>query len=171
MLNRLIPLALIALCGGSALAQTPAPAATPGAVKAVAAAPAPAAAKPDPRDVIAKKIEGLKPDDVRISAVPGLYEIARGSQIGYVTGDARYVILGDLIDIDGDANLSENRRRTIRNVTSARGMCGRTENAIPRTTIRSFSTMTSRHCWRKAETPRPRTTGSSVRRLCAGLAG
>ena len=112
MLNRLIPLALIALYGGSALAQTPAPATTPGAAKTVAAAPA---AKADPRDVIAKKIDGLKPDDVRMSAIPGLYEIARGSQIGYVSADARYVILGDLIDIEGDANLSENRRRTIRN--------------------------------------------------------
>ncbi|MBC8027812.1 MAG: DsbC family protein [Steroidobacteraceae bacterium] len=115
MLNRLIPIAFAALFGVSAIAQAPAqaPAAAPGAVKA--AAPAPASAKADPRDAIAKKIEGLKPDDVRMSAIPGLYEIARGSQIGYVSGDARYAILGDLIDLDADANLSENRRRTIRN--------------------------------------------------------
>lgn len=113
MPNRLIPIAFAALFGISAMAQTPAqaPAASPGAGKAAAAAPA----KVDPRDVIAKKIEGLKPDDVRISAIPGLYEIARGSQIGYVSGDGRYVILGDLIDIEADANLSENRRRAIRN--------------------------------------------------------
>jgi thiol:disulfide interchange protein DsbC len=112
MPNRLIALVFAALVGLSAFAQTPGAAPVqPKAAKAANAAKAPA----DPRDAIAKKIDGLKAEDVRMSPITGLYEIARGSQIGYVSGDARYVILGDLIDIDADANLSENRRRAIRN--------------------------------------------------------
>jgi len=106
MPNRLISLVFAALVGASAFAQTPAT--TPPQPKAAAKSTA------DPRDAIAKKIDGLNPEDVRMSPITGLFEIARGSQIGYVSADARYVILGDLIDIDADANLSENRRRSIR---------------------------------------------------------
>jgi thiol:disulfide interchange protein DsbC len=108
MPNRLISLVLAALIGASALAQTPAAAPSKGG----SAAPAKPAA--DPREAIVKKIEGLKLEDVRMSPVTGLYEFARGSHIGYVSSDARYAILGDLVDIDADANLTENRRRTIR---------------------------------------------------------
>ena len=72
------------------------------------------AAKADPRADIVKKIDGLKLEDVRMTPVNGIYEITRGSEISYTTGDGRYVILGDMVDIDSDQNLSENRRRTIR---------------------------------------------------------
>jgi len=93
------------LCGGAAVAQT-----------GVAANPvmAPAGKPGDNRAVIAKKLDGLKVEDVRISPVTGVYEITRGSDVSYVSSDGRYAIVGDMIDLDSDANLSENRRRTIR---------------------------------------------------------
>lgn len=102
------------LAGGAAFAQTIVTTnpVTPQAATQPAAAPA--AGKADPRAAIAKKIEGISPDDVRLSPVPGLYEIARGSQVGYASSDGRYVILGDMIDVDSDANISETRRRAIR---------------------------------------------------------
>ena len=90
-----------------ALAQTAAPAATP-------AQAAPAPAKADPRAAIVKKFGDIKIEDVRMSPVNGIFEVTRGSDISYVSTDGRYAILGDLIDVDADANLSENRRRTIR---------------------------------------------------------
>jgi thiol:disulfide interchange protein DsbC len=71
-------------------------------------------AKTDPRADIVKKIDGLKLEDVRMTPVNGIYEITRGSEISYSSSDGRYVILGDMIDVDNDANISENRRRTIR---------------------------------------------------------
>jgi thiol:disulfide interchange protein DsbC len=83
----------------------------------MAAAPVSAsapAAKADPRQEILKKIDGLKLEDVRISPVTGVYEITRGAEINYASSDGRYVIIGDMIDLDNDANLSENRRRAIR---------------------------------------------------------
>jgi thiol:disulfide interchange protein DsbC len=104
--------ALIALGAGlsaAALAQSPAPAAPASAVPA-AGSPA----KADPRIAIAKKFGEIKLEDVRVSPVNGVYEITRGSEISYVTADGKYAILGDLIDVDSDANLSENRRRVIR---------------------------------------------------------
>jgi thiol:disulfide interchange protein DsbC len=98
-------LAAACLCG-AALAQT-----------GVGANPviAPAASAPaDARAAIAKKLDGLKVEDVRISPVNGVFEITRGSDISYVSSDGRYAIVGDMIDLDSDANLSENRRRAIR---------------------------------------------------------
>jgi len=81
---------------------------------APAAQSAPASSKADPRADIVKKIDGLKLEDVRMTPVNGLFEITRGSEISYASSDGRYVILGDMIDVDSDANLSENRRRAIR---------------------------------------------------------
>jgi thiol:disulfide interchange protein DsbC len=68
----------------------------------------------DPRAAIVNKIDGLKLEDVRISPVNGIFEITRGSEISYSSADGRYVILGDMVDVDSSANLSENRRRNIR---------------------------------------------------------
>ena len=80
-----------------------------------AAAPSSTSSKADPRASIVKKIDGLKLEDVRMTPVTGIYEITRGSEISYTSIDGRYVIIGDMIDLDSDANLTENRRRTIRN--------------------------------------------------------
>jgi thiol:disulfide interchange protein DsbC len=93
---------------GVALAQT-------GVAANPVVVPAAALGKPgDTRAAIAKKLEGLKVEDVRISPVTGVYEITRGSDVSYVSSDGRYAIVGDMIDLDSDANLSENRRRGIR---------------------------------------------------------
>lgn len=89
---------------GQAVAANPVPASTAAA----------AANKPDPRAEIVKKIDGLKLEDVRMTPVNGIYEITRGAEISYTSSDGRYVILGDMVDIDSDANLTENRRRAIR---------------------------------------------------------
>src|SRR6185295_15258740 len=80
-------------------------------------APAPATApagKPDPRAEIVKKVGGIKLEDVRITPVNGIYEVTRDADISYVSGDGRYAILGDMIDLDSDDNISEARRRGVR---------------------------------------------------------
>ena len=91
----------LSFAAGTALAQSNAAAASP--------------AKGDPRAAIVNKIDGLKLEDVRMTPVNGIFEITRGSDISYSSSDGRYVIIGDLIDLDSDANLTENRRRGIRN--------------------------------------------------------
>ena len=119
--SRLVTLVAASFIGGAALvhseeAQSAAPAA-PVAKPVAVAANAPAAAAPgkaDPREAIVKKISGIKLEDVRLSPVNGVYEVTDGANISYVTSDAKYAILGDLVEIDSNNNVSEARRRAIR---------------------------------------------------------
>jgi thiol:disulfide interchange protein DsbC len=75
---------------------------------------APPAATPDPRVEIARHITGASADQLRESAVPGLWEYTRGGDVGYVTADGRYAIMGDLYDLKSNANLTEAHRREVR---------------------------------------------------------
>lgn len=80
-----------------------------------AAAPQqPAAASVDPRIAVASKIPGVKPEDLRATPIPNIYEMTRGSEIAYVTADGKYAMSGDMIDLAKNDNLTESRRREIR---------------------------------------------------------
>jgi len=68
----------------------------------------------DPRAAIAGLVPGLSVEDVRPSAVEGLYEVAIGSQIIYVTADQRYLFKGDIIDLETNESLTEARRSGLR---------------------------------------------------------
>ena len=76
-------------------------------------AQAQAAAK-DPRVEIASHIPGAKPDELRATPIPNIYELTRGAEIAYVTTDGKYAISGDLFDISKNADLTEDRRRDMR---------------------------------------------------------
>ena len=69
---------------------------------------------PDMRASIASKLPGTKVEEVRPSPIAGVYEVAHGADIAYVSGDAKYVISGDLYDIAKNDNLTEARRRDTR---------------------------------------------------------
>lgn len=75
----------------------------------IAAEPASKSAA-DPRAAIAKKIPGITLEDVRPSPIKGMYEVRMGADSAYVTADGRYVISGDLFDLDTRANLTEEGR-------------------------------------------------------------
>lgn len=83
---------------------------------AMFAFPAIAAETPagDTRAAIAKKFPGVDAKDVRPSLIEGLYEVVMDSDVLYVSADARYVIAGDLYEIDTRANLSEASRVRLR---------------------------------------------------------
>jgi thiol:disulfide interchange protein DsbC len=91
----------------------------PKATASAAPSPVPAAASPapaggaDPRIEIANRI-GAKPDELRSTPVPGMYELTRGSDIVYVTADGKFAFTGDLIELNGNNNLTEERRRDLR---------------------------------------------------------
>jgi thiol:disulfide interchange protein DsbC len=68
----------------------------------------------DPRVEIASRIPGAKPEDLRATPVPNIYELTRGSQIGYVTTDGKYAFGGDLVDLAKNDDLTEDHRRDMR---------------------------------------------------------
>ena len=106
----LLSLVSAALPYAAAQAQTAAAKASP-AQQVTAQQPA---AKVDPRVEIASKIPGIKPDDLRATPIPNIYEMTRGSEIAYVTTDGKYAISGDMIDLTRKSDLTEARRRDIR---------------------------------------------------------
>lgn len=62
----------------------------------------------------------INPEDVNPSPVDGWYTIHRGSVIAYVSANGRYLLQGDLIDLDQNVNLSEAvRNNTRRDLMSA----------------------------------------------------
>lgn len=52
--------------------------------------------------------------DIHAAPIAGLYEVALGNRVFYVSTDGRYVIHGDVVDIDTEANLTEARRAASR---------------------------------------------------------
>jgi len=68
----------------------------------------------DPRADIAAMIPGLTPEDVRKAPMDGLYEVAMGSQIVYVSDDKKYLFKGDIIDLSTNESITEKRRSGLR---------------------------------------------------------
>jgi thiol:disulfide interchange protein DsbC len=94
------------------------PARTQSAQKVVAkpTAPNPAAAA-IPADVRARviaKLHGATPNDVAPSPIPGIYEVTMGGLIAYVTEDGKYLLSGNVYDLDSQVNLTASRRNAAR---------------------------------------------------------
>lgn len=78
---------------------------------------APAVSADDPRAVILSRIPGVKAEELRPSAIPGLWEVARGAEVTYVSADGRYILAGDIYQVAQQGeypNLSDQRRRELR---------------------------------------------------------
>jgi thiol:disulfide interchange protein DsbC len=66
------------------------------------------------RNVAKAAGEGVKPEDIRPTALPGIFEMRRGGDILYVSQDGKYVFTGDLFKVAGRVNLTEARRSELR---------------------------------------------------------
>lgn len=66
------------------------------------------------RQKIGEMFDMIAPEDVSASPVDGWYTIHSGSIVAYISADGRYLLQGDLIDLDTSANLSENVRTDAR---------------------------------------------------------
>jgi thiol:disulfide interchange protein DsbC len=69
--------------------------------------------QPDPRAALATQI-GARPDELRPTPISGVYELTRGSDIAYITADGKYAFTGDLVELNGNNNLTEQHRRELR---------------------------------------------------------
>jgi thiol:disulfide interchange protein DsbC len=59
---------------------------------------------------IASEFEIIEPENVTPSPVDGWYMIQKGSIVAYVSEDARFLLQGDLIDLEAQVNLTESAR-------------------------------------------------------------
>jgi thiol:disulfide interchange protein DsbC len=68
----------------------------------------------DPRVAVAAHIPGARVDELRATAIAGIYELTRGSEIVYVTADGKYALTGDLVELATNNNITEEHRRELR---------------------------------------------------------
>jgi thiol:disulfide interchange protein DsbC len=61
------------------------------------------------KDVVAK-MPGITPEAVTPSAAPGIYQVQKGTDYGYVTGDGRFLIYGDMVDLQTGEEITERQR-------------------------------------------------------------
>ena len=66
------------------------------------------------KEQLAERLNGVDATDITESPIPGLYQVAVGSNVAYVTDDARYVFRGDVIEVGTGQNLTENARSRAR---------------------------------------------------------
>lgn len=66
------------------------------------------------RQSLAKAMPAVKPTRISVTPIAGLYEVIVGSQVVYMSDDARYMIEGDLYDLKTRRNVSEEAKSLIR---------------------------------------------------------
>lgn len=104
---------------------------------------------PDVVSVMDQVIPGVKPDSVSHSPIDGLYELAIGPSIVYVTKDGRYLFRGDVVDLRNRTNLTDIKRKKAR-INTINGL---DENGMivfapekPKYTITVFTDITCPYC-------------------------
>ena len=66
------------------------------------------------KEELAATLPGVEAHEIYDSPIPGMYEVAVGPQVAYVSEDGRYFLQGDLYDLDSNQNLTEQRRARAR---------------------------------------------------------
>lgn len=63
---------------------------------------------------MAEIIPDITPDSIRPSGLPNLYEVRYGTDIFYVSEDGRFLLQGNLVDLESRENLTERTKRGVR---------------------------------------------------------
>jgi thiol:disulfide interchange protein DsbC len=66
------------------------------------------------KEELASQLNGVEPKDISDSPVAGIYQVAVGANVAYVTTDGRYIIRGDIYDAETSANVTEDTRARAR---------------------------------------------------------
>ena len=56
----------------------------------------------------------INPEHIQPSPIDGWYTVRKGAIVAYISGDGRYLLQGDLIDLETQVNLSESERNLAR---------------------------------------------------------
>jgi thiol:disulfide interchange protein DsbC len=66
------------------------------------------------RQAVNKLISGHKASTIQLSPIPGLYEVMVGAQLYYVSADGKYLLNGNLYDIDNRKDLSASKMSKVK---------------------------------------------------------
>jgi thiol:disulfide interchange protein DsbC len=66
------------------------------------------------RERLADMFDSIGPEHIKSSPVDGWFMIQKGSLVAYISEDGRYLLQGDLIDLDTKINLTEESRTDAR---------------------------------------------------------
>ena len=66
------------------------------------------------KEELASRLNGIAVEDITDAPIAGLYQVAVGANVAYVTKDGRYIVRGDIYDAETSANVSEETRARAR---------------------------------------------------------
>ena len=66
------------------------------------------------KEELAEKLKGVAVSDITESPLEGVWQVAVGSNVAYVTADGRYLIQGEVYDLATSENLTETSRSSAR---------------------------------------------------------
>jgi len=66
------------------------------------------------KEELSTRLNGIAVEDISDAPIPGLYEVAVGANVAYVTKDGKFIIRGDIYDAETSANVSEETRARAR---------------------------------------------------------
>ena len=66
------------------------------------------------REIVSEKFAEISSDEIFESEIPGWYTIRKGAIVAYISADGRYLLQGDMIDLESDTNLTEESRNDAR---------------------------------------------------------
>jgi thiol:disulfide interchange protein DsbC len=133
----------------------------------------------DDIDKLKQKIQNRLPDisisDLKPASIPGLYEIVFGTRVAYVSADGQFMLMGDLIDLDSQRNLTAMRRGSL--VLQSIDAMGEAKMIVlgpekPKRTLTVFTDVDCPYCARlHNEVPALNQAGVKVRYLLYPRAG
>lgn len=68
------------------------------------------------RETVSERFAEIDPEEIFESPIDGWYTIRKGAIVAYITADGRYLLQGDLIDLQNNSNLTEESRNDAREV-------------------------------------------------------
>jgi thiol:disulfide interchange protein DsbC len=80
----------------------------------VAMFPAAAGASASVEESIAARFPGVEAEHVKSTPIPGLWEVAVGPQVVYLSEDGRYMVRGEVIDMMTGRNMTDARQSELR---------------------------------------------------------
>lgn len=75
----------------------------------VALLPASATAGMSTQEALAAKLPGIEAEQIQATPIPGIWEVAVGRQVVYVSEDGRYLLRGEIFDLMENRSLTDDR--------------------------------------------------------------